>query len=160
MLVVGLLDGLLSVLALDMDRNMGGAPPRLSCDGALLRTAGGANEPKEDEGGRLDRPCGGGGVCGGVPLADRGLPSALGGGGVAAFASTCSAPGFLLTHRLSSGSYTKLLASPSLALMGLPGDDASPGLPISFLPPPLNQPDKPQPFLACCAAAARLATNS
>lgn len=160
MLVVGLLVGLLSVLVLDMERSMGGGPPpMLSCDGALLRIAGGAKLPKEDEGGTLDRPCAGGGVncrSGGVPLTDRG--PALGGGGVAALASTCSAPGFLLTQRLSSGSYTKLLASPSLALMGLPGDPSSPGLPPSFLEPP-NQLEKPHPFLACCAAAARLAID-
>jgi hypothetical protein len=66
----------------------------------------------------------------------------------------------LLIHRLSSGSYTKLLASPSLALTGLPGDKVSLGLPGSFLLPPLNQPEKPHPFLACCAAAAaRLAMD-
>lgn len=49
---------------------------------------------------------GGGGVAdeggGGVPETDRG--PALGGGGVAVLASTFSAPGFLLIHRLSSGS--------------------------------------------------------
>jgi hypothetical protein len=105
MLVVGLLEGLLSLLAPDMDRSIGGAL-RLSCDVALLSTGGGARVPKlEEDGGRLDRPAAGGGVnclSGGVPPTDRGL--ALGGGGVAAFASTCSAPGFLLTHRLSSGS--------------------------------------------------------
>lgn len=163
MLVVGLLEGLLSVLAPDMDRSIGGAL-RLSCDGALLRTAGGAKVPKPDDGGTLDRPCAGGGVnclSGGVPLTDRGLLLALGGGGVADFASTCSAPGFLLIHRLSSGSYTKLLASPSLALIGLPGDEdeASPGLPPSFLLPP-NQLEKPHPFLACAASAARRAVHS
>lgn len=55
----------------------------------------------------------------GVFVWDRGAD--LGGGGVAVFAWFCSAPAFLLTQRFSSGSYTKLLASPSFALIGLFG---------------------------------------
>lgn len=93
---------------------------------------------------------------GGVPLTERG-PAARGGGGVAFLISTFSAPGFLLTHRPRSGSYTKLLCSPSLALMGFPLDEESPMLPSPFLEPP-NQPPKPHPFLVlAAAAAARLA---
>lgn len=86
---------------------------------------------------------------GGVELADRGGP-ALGGGGVGFFASVFSAPAFLLTHRLSSGSYTKLLCSPRFALMGLFEDS-----PLSFLPPPSPgiQPVRLQPFLVDFSAA-------
>lgn len=73
---------------------------------------------------------------------------ALGGGGVAVLAGTISAPGFLLTHRFKSGSYTKLLASPSFARIGLPGDWSPAGGGVSaFLP---NHPEKPQPFLGDC----------
>lgn len=74
---------------------------------------------------------------------------AFGGGGVAVFASTFSAPGFLLIHRLRSGSYTKLLDSPSFARIGLL-EAASPAPLISagFLPP--NHPPKPQPFFVAC----------
>lgn len=73
----------------------------------------------------------------------------MGGGGVAFLASVFSAPAFLLIHRLSSGSYTKLLCSPSLALIGLFA-----GSGLSFLPPPPpNQLVKPQPFLAPFSAA-------
>lgn len=89
---------------------------------------------------------------GGVELADRGGP-AFGGGGVGFFASVFSAPTFLLIHRLSSGSYTKLLCSPRLALIGLFAASR-----LSFLPPPRNPPGiqlvMPQPFLADFSAAA------
>lgn len=80
-----------------------------------------------------------------------GVLAARGGGGVATFLCVFSAPGFLLTQRFRSGSYTKLLASPSLALIGLLGSSA-----VSFLPP--NHPPKPQPlFFAAFSSAARLA---
>lgn len=150
MLVVGRLGG--PLLVLETDRSIGGGA-RLSVEAVLVRsgvparTLGGMSG-----GGALLLVTSGGGVPGGgggVPVIDRGPPR--GGGGVAVFAGVFSAPGFLLTHRLSSGSYTKLLASPSLARMGFPGDD-SPGAGASraaFLLPP-NHPPKPQPFLAGC----------
>lgn len=51
---------------------------------------------------------------GGVPR-----PSGpFGGGGVGAAVASCSAPAFLLTHFLRSGSYTNEFSSPSLALIG------------------------------------------
>jgi hypothetical protein len=79
---------------------MGIAPPTLSIEGLFSKVG------MERGGGMLPVAIGGGGVPvdmgGGVPETDRG--PALGGGGVAAFASTFSAPGFLLIHRLSSGS--------------------------------------------------------
>lgn len=82
-----------------------------------------------------------------------GVLAARGGGGVAVLLGVFSAPGFLLIQRFRSGSYTKLLASPNLALIGLLGSSAS-----SFLLPP-NHPPKPQPpFFAAFASAARLAS--
>lgn len=86
----------------------------LGADGAwrLSIEAAGFNSSIVPEGGmdfgggppETDRP-GGGGVPeggGGVPVIDLG--PALGGGGVAVLAGVFSAPGFLLTQRLSSGS--------------------------------------------------------
>lgn len=164
MLVVGRLGGALALLVLETDRAIaGGARPRLSVDACLdssgvpARTLGGMR----GGGALLLVTKGGGGVPvggGGVPETERG--PALGGGGVAVLAGVFSAPGFLLTHRFSSGSYTKLLASPSFARMGLPGEE-SPDEVCSrgaFLLPP-NQPPKPQPFLDDCWAAARLAVT-
>lgn len=163
-LVVGLLGGALggppgalAVLWFDTDRIISGAPPppgmfRLSWDAALLSSAGegvrrggppGAIKPP---GGADVGPPGGGGVP--VREAERG------GGGVAVLAGVFSAPGFLLIQRLSSGSYTKLLASPSLAFTGLLAWSSD-----SFLLPPPNQPPKPQPFLAAFASAARFASD-
>jgi hypothetical protein len=114
MLVVGRLGGALGgplggpvVLSLDTDRDMDGArgTPRLSCEGAFARPNRGSGVGIE-RGGGAELAIGGGGVLGapggGVPLTERG--AALGGGGVAVFASTTSAPGFLLTQRLRSGS--------------------------------------------------------
>lgn len=161
-LVVGRLGGPVGgpAVLLELDGAVrGGARPRLSFEGALFssgvpaRKLGGGIK---DGGGAL-LLSGGGGVPidaggGGVPLTDRG--PARGGGGVAVLGAVFSAPGFLLTQRLRSGSYTKLLASPSLALMGLlvarsgGGDSA-------FLPP--NHPEKPQLFLVEAWAAARFA---
>lgn len=154
MLVAGLLGGPLGgpTLWLETDRTMGGGTPRPSGPadwGGVTIVAGGPG------GGADARPTppmeGGGGVDGiwgaGDELEDRGGP--LGGGGVAFLASVFSAPAFLLIHRFSSGSYTKLLCSPSLALIGLFA-----GSGLSFLPPPpLNQLVKPQPFLVAFSAA-------
>lgn len=158
MLVVGLLGGALGgppMLVFETERAMGGAMPRLSRLTGLVRS--GIDREAPMGGGTLDRPpMGGGGVevgIGGVPVEARDMP--LGGGGVAVLASETSAPDFLLTHRFKSGSYTKLLASPSLARIGLFGD-CSPTAGVStFLPP--NQPPKPHPFFPPCCAAARLA---
>lgn len=92
MLVAGLLGGpeLLPALELGLGKD-GGIP-------ALWGRGGGAILVDTERGS-------GGGVPpmgGGVPLTDRGPP--FGGGGVGFGASTCSAPGALLIHRLSSGS--------------------------------------------------------
>ena len=107
MLVVGRLGGLLGgppsgpvMLVLDAERAIGGAPPTLSIDGDFSKVG-------TDRGGGIEVDIGGGGVPvedggGGVPAAERGPP--FGGGGVAPLASTFSAPGFLLIHRLRSGS--------------------------------------------------------
>jgi hypothetical protein len=93
---------------------------------------------------------------GGVPLPLR--EAARGGGGVADLAGVSSAPAFLLTHRLSSGSKTKLLASPRLARTAF---GASPGIGFSFAGLlPLNQPAENQPFFCALAASARLAALS
>jgi hypothetical protein len=129
----------------------GGALERPSMEGAVLRPGVDRGMPAAG-GGTLVRPPGGGGV----PIGGGGVPAgpARGGGGVAVLGSGFSAPGFLLTHRLRSGSYTKLLASPSLALIGLFGA-LSARLASPFLPP--NQPPKPQPFFTACWAAARCA---
>jgi hypothetical protein len=106
-LVVGRLGGWLGgppggpvALVLDTERAMGTAPPMLSIEGLF-------SSPGIERGGGMPPiAIGGGGVPldmgGGVPEADLG--PALGGGGVADLASTFSAPGFLLIHRLSSGS--------------------------------------------------------
>lgn len=162
MLVVGRLGGPLGgpVLWFETERVMGGGTPRPSAPEGMVGTAdvvpartgpggGGADErpmptpPLPPEGGVEGMPGGG------VELADRGGPP-FGGGGVGFFASVFSAPAFLLIHRLSSGSYTKLLCSPRLALIGLLGSGAS------FLPPrnpPGIQLVRPQPFLADFSAA-------
>lgn len=90
------------------------------------------------------------------------LGADLGGGGVAFLTSTFSAPGFLLIHRLSSGSKTKLLASPSFARMGFPavlGEGEASAMDSFFLPPP-NQPPKPQPFFVDCLLAARMPSSA
>lgn len=155
MLVVGRLGGPLAALWVDADRAMSGG----AASPSPVADIGGAADVETTRmgpgGGADDRPTGApppeGGVegigGGGVELADRGGP-AFGGGGVAFFASVFSAPAFLLTHRLRSGSYTKLLCSPSFALIGLFVGSA-----LSFLPRP-NQPVKPQPpFLAAFSAA-------
>lgn len=113
MLVVGLLGGALGgppaallFETFETERIMVGAP-RLSIE-ALLESSG---VPARILGGIMGGGAlwlvvsGGGGVPmggGGVPETERG--PALGGGGVAVFAGVFSAPGFLLTHRLSSGS--------------------------------------------------------
>ena len=131
--------------ALEPDRAIGGAPPR---------TGGAANEPSM--GFEAERAPGGGGVPakgGGVPLTERG--AAFGGGGVGLGASVCSAPGALLIHRLSSGSYTKLFASPSLARMAFLAGSAE----SAFLPPP-NHPLKPHPFFSACCSAARFSSSA
>ncbi len=145
-LVVGLLGGALALLWFEMLRAMSGAPPgafKLSWEIALLNVIGGAGR----EGGGAMIPIGGADV-----VLVGGVLAARGGGGVAVLAAVFSAPDFLLTQRFRSGSYTKLLASPNLALMGLFGISAA-----SFLPPP-NHPPKPQPFFfAAFASAVRFA---
>lgn len=159
MLVVGLLGGALggppAALVLDTERAIGGAMPvKLSWDAALVRSG------MERAGVSIGGPIGGPPMDGiepmdggGVPETERGM--ARGGGGVAVFASGTSAPGFLLTQRFRSGSYTKLLASPSLARTGLLGDISGLG-DSAFLP---NHPPKPHPFLPPCAPA-RLAIGT
>lgn len=155
-LVAGRLGGALGgppTLLFDTERIMlggrgPGGTPRLSLDAACA-SAGPGGPP----GGALARPMGGvivrGG--GGVPVLD--LEAPFGGGGVAVFACVASAPPFLFTQRFRSGSYTKLLDSPRLALTGLlPCWGSGLG---SFLPP--NQLPNPHPFLDCCCAATRLA---
>jgi hypothetical protein len=109
-LVVGRLGGALALLVLETDRVMtGGARPRLRLSeddafvssGVPARTFGGIS----GGGALLLEIKGGGGVPvggGGVPETERG--PALGGGGVAVLAGVFSAPGFLLIHRLRSGS--------------------------------------------------------
>lgn len=103
--VVGLLGGLLGgpdVLLPDTERIMRGAGPRLSFEGGFTNT-GRLNGGGPDEGGgTLKRPDGGGmkDDGGGVDVPARDF----GGGGVADLRSTFSAPAFLLTHRLRSGS--------------------------------------------------------
>ena len=85
----------------DADRAIEGAPPKLSEDAILPRVPG-----IDMGGGTLILPPMGGGVLiggGGVPLTERD-PNPFGGGGAADLASVFSAPGFLLIHRLSSGS--------------------------------------------------------
>lgn len=111
MLVPGRLGGALGgapALWFDAVRAMPGAGGawRLSIEAAGFRSG---IEPAAgmDLGGsppETDRPGGGGvpEVGGGVPVIDLG--PALGGGGVAVLAGVFSAPGFLLTQRLSSGS--------------------------------------------------------
>ena len=151
-LVAGL-GGKLALLWPETLRAMRGAPPgafKLSWEIALFIVIGLLNVI----GGGVGR--GGGGAMtptgGAVVVLVAGVLAARGGGGVADFAGVFSAPDFLFTQRLRSGSYTKLLASPSLALIGLFGISAG-----SFLPPP-NHPPKPQPlFFAAFASAARFA---
>jgi hypothetical protein len=88
----------------------------------------------------------------GEPLTLRGGP-ALGGGGVADGPSWApSFPAFLLTHLFNSGSYTKLLSSPNLALIGLFG--CVPSIAASFFE---NQPLSPHPFFAGAEEASFLA---
>lgn len=85
----------------------------------------------------------------GDPLTLRGGP-ARGGGGVLDCPSwVLSLPAFLLTHLFNSGSYTKLLSSPSLALIGLFG--WAPSAVVSFFE---NQPPSPHPFFAGAEEAA------
>lgn len=163
--VVGRLGGAVggpAALFAELERAVrgGAARPRLSFEGALFSSGVPARKPDggmKDGGGALLLN-GGGGVLvdigGGVPLTDLG--PARGGGGVAVLGAVFSAPGFLLTHRFRSGSYTKLLASPNLALMGLFGADMSGGGDSVFLPPP-NHPEKPQLFLGVACTAARFA---
>lgn len=126
---------------------MRGAPPgvfRLSVEIAFFSIIGGG--AARENGGAVI-PIGGADA-----VLIGGVLAARGGGGVAAFAGAFSAPGFLLTQRFRSGSYTKLLASPNLALIGLLGSSV-----VSFLLPP-NHPPKPQPlFFAPFASAARFA---
>ncbi len=159
MLVVGRLGGPLggvgiaALLTLDAERAIGGAAPPgpLLCGMAL---AGGMMEVDTDRGG----PPGGAAPGGGVPLTERAAPL-LGGGGDGLDASTCSAPAFLLIQRFNSGSYTKLLASPSLARTGLFKSGVLPLVGMSpFLLPP-NQFVKPHPFFPCCCSAARFAAE-
>ena len=88
----------------------------------------------------------------GEPLTLRGGP-ALGGGGVADGPSCApSLPAFLLTHLPKSGSYTKLLSSPNLALIGLFG--CAPSIAASLFE---NQPPSPHPFFAGAEEASFLA---
>lgn len=154
MLVAGLLGGPLggpAALVLEAERAIGTADtPKLSCEGGFESSGVALRDPARASmgGGALLLLIKGGGIPadgGGVLVTDRG---AFGGGGVAVLASTFSAPGFLLIHRFSSGSYTKLLASPSFARIGLLGDSDGDG-DSGFLEPP-NQPEKPHPFFADC----------
>lgn len=153
MLVVGRLGGPLAALWFETERAIGGGAASPSAPAVTVGTADAVPARMGPGGGADDRPIAppDGGVegmgGGGVELADRGGP-ALGGGGVGFFASAFSAPAFLLIHRLSSGSYTKLLCSPSFALIGLFA-----GSRLSFLPPPPNQPVRLQDFLADFSAA-------
>ncbi len=87
----------------------------------------------------------------GEPLTLRGGP-ALGGGGVADGPCALSFPAFLFTHLFKSGSYTKLLSSPNLALIGLLG--CAPSIAASFFE---NQPPSPHPFFAGAEEASFLA---
>lgn len=83
---------------------IGGVKPTLVGGGADELGSGALNS--------VDGPVLGPG--GALPL---GVGARLGGG--AGFPATGdSAPAFLLTHRLRSGSYTKAFSSPSLALIG------------------------------------------
>jgi hypothetical protein len=104
----------------------GGAPnpPPPNGGGALPPISGEAPPISED----LDTARGGGPdpirgadvkVSPGGPLTLRGGPVALGGGGVAEGDGVFSVPAFLLIHLFKSGSYTKELASPNFALIGL-----------------------------------------
>jgi hypothetical protein len=110
MLVAGLLGGALGglpTLLLEAVRAIDVDSPKLSVDGGLPKAGMGIgiDGGPPDGGGALARPAMGGGVAdggGGVPLEETGAP--FGGGGVAFFASVFSAPGFLLTQRLRSGS--------------------------------------------------------
>lgn len=123
MLVPGLLGGALGgpppgapvALVLEAERDMGGAsgggvlplapPPRLSCEAALYSSWTGPGGGTDRGGGPPETDRLGGGVPvggGGVPETERG--PALGGGGAGFLASVFSAPDFLLTHLLRSGS--------------------------------------------------------
>lgn len=117
MLVVGLLGGALPgapMLPLDTERAImsgGGADrPMLSMEGALLSSGVAARKcigmAAGGGGTLLLRVMGGGGVAvgGGGVAAETERVILLGGGGVAVFAGVFSAPDFLLTHRLRSGS--------------------------------------------------------
>ena len=145
--------GSLTPLWFDAERAIMGGTARLSEDAGLFSPAPGGGAVD----GGLDRFGGGADADADVEAGGGGVEvgPARGGGGVAVLAGVFSAPGFLLIHRLRSGSYTKLLCSPSLALIGL--------LPLPrfssfFAPPPPNHPPKPQPFLAgFSASAARFA---
>lgn len=110
------MDLLIGIAMDDGTASVGG--PSNSADVALVTMA------DTDRCGGATPPMGlGADVCStaGAPLTLRGGP-ALGGGGVADGPSCApSLPAFLLTHLFSSGSYTKLLSSPSFALIGLFG---------------------------------------
>src|SRR5690606_5488910 len=104
MLVAGLLGGPLGgppTLWFETDRIMGGGTPSPAGSGGAP-VLGGPLGAVAVRGGPLEGGVPGAIPGGGVELADRGGP--LGGGGVAFLASGVSAPAFLLTQRLSSGS--------------------------------------------------------
>lgn len=98
----------LAMLWLETDRFIIGGANRLSCDGGIAMpgppmAGGGAADGGLDKlgGGALwDAAMGGGGV----PVPARVAELERGGGGVAVLAGVFSAPGFLLTQRLRSGS--------------------------------------------------------
>jgi hypothetical protein len=162
-LVVGRLGGPLGgpvALPLDMDLLIG-----VAIGGGTAREGGPSNCPdvvlvamaETDRCGGALAPMGLGvdvGSMAGEPLTLRGGP-ALGGGGVADGPSCApSLPAFLLTHLFKSGSYTKLLSSPNLALIGLFG--CAPSIAASFFE---NQPLSPHPFFTGAEEASFLATH-
>lgn len=164
MLVVGRLGGPLGgpvALPLDMDLLIG-----VAIDGGTARVGGPSDCPNVVLVAMADTArCGGAlplmalgadvGSIAGEPLTLRGGP-ALGGGGVADGPSCVpSLPAFLLTHLFNSGSYTKLLSSPNLALIGLFGCVAS--IAASFFE---NQPPSPHPFFAGAEASFLAASES
>jgi len=163
MLVVGLLGGPLGgpvALPLDMDLLIG-----VAIEGGTARAGGPSDCPNvvlvaiADTarcGGALPLMALGADVVSiaGEPLTLRGGP-AFGGGGVTEDPSCApSLPAFLLTHLFNSGSYTKLLSSPSFALIGLFG--CIPSFAASFFE---NQPPSPHPFFAGAGEASFLAKS-